>query len=156
GGRAAHDRALVPEQYTSRSIDVQAAAVGSRVMQMDTAVARVDVDTQADGRTLVRWELEGTPAAVDVAGGPTADHSDHTHEATVPAGQTSLVVAGRGDGRLFVSVSPQGTGPAVVAADRRVPFVGAQNFRDMGGYRTRSGRIVRWGRVFRADALHGL
>jgi protein-tyrosine phosphatase len=123
---------------------------------MQTTVARVDVDTQVDGRALVRWQLEGTPVAVDVATGPTPDYIDHSHEATVPAGETSLLVASRADGRLFVSVSPHGTGPAVVAADRRVPFEGIQNFRDLGGYRTRSGRVVRWGRVFRADALHWL
>jgi protein-tyrosine phosphatase len=123
---------------------------------MQTTVARAEVDTQADGRALVRWQLEGTPVPVDVATGPTPDHIDHTHKATVPAGQTSLLVSGPGDGRLFVSVSPLGTGPAVVAADRRVPFEGIQNFRDLGGYRTRSGRVVRWGQVFRADALHGL
>ncbi|HEU0042708.1 MAG TPA: tyrosine-protein phosphatase [Jiangellaceae bacterium] len=123
---------------------------------MQTTVARVEVETQADGLALVRWELEGTPVPVDVATGPTPDHIDHTHEATIPPGQTELRVTGRGDGRLFVSVSPHGTGPAVVAADRRVPFEGIQNFRDLGGYRTRSGEAVRWGLVFRADALHGL
>ncbi|HZM39976.1 MAG TPA: tyrosine-protein phosphatase [Acidimicrobiales bacterium] len=123
---------------------------------MQTTVARVEVDTHGDGRALVRWELEGAPVAVDVATGPTPDHIDHTHEATVPAGQTELRVTGRDGGRLFVSVSPHGTGPAVVAADRRVPFEGIQNFRDLGGYATRSGEVVRWGLVFRADALHGL
>lgn len=123
---------------------------------MQTTVAHVEVDTQADGSALVRWELEGPPAAVDVATGSTPDHIDHAHEATVPAGETSLVVAGRRDGRLFVSVAPHDAGPAVVAADRRVPFEGIRNFRDLGGYRTSSGGVVRWGQVFRADALHYL
>jgi protein-tyrosine phosphatase len=129
---------------------------------MQTTVARVEVDTQVDGRALVRWELEGAPAAVDVAVGSTPEAIDHTHVATVPADRTSVVVGdgrgrGRGaEGRLFVSVAPHGSGPAVVAADRRVPFEGIQNFRDLGGYRTWSGGVVRWGLVFRADALHGL
>jgi protein-tyrosine phosphatase len=123
---------------------------------MQTTVARVEVDTQVDGRVLVRWQLEGTPAPVDVAVGSTPEAIDHTHVATVPADQTSLLITGRDDGRLFVSVAPHGAGPAVVAADRRVPFEGIQNFRDLGGYRTRSGGVVRWGQVFRADALHGL
>jgi protein-tyrosine phosphatase len=123
---------------------------------MQTTVGRVEVDTQLDGSALVRWGLEGPPVAVDVATGPTPDRIDHTHVATVAAGETSLLVAGGSAGRLFVSVAPHGAGPAVVAADRRVPFEGIQNFRDLGGYPTRSGGVVRWGLVFRADALHGL
>jgi len=104
----------------------------------------------------VRWELDGGDASVDVATGLTPDHVDHAHETTVPAGQTSVVVPGRGGGRLFVSVAPHDGGSAVVAADRRVPFEGITNFRDLGGYRTRSGERTRWGLVFRAEALHGL
>ena len=41
-------------------------------------------------------------------------------------------------------------------SDRRVPFEGATNFRDLGGYRTGTGATVRWRKVFRADSLHGL
>jgi protein-tyrosine phosphatase len=37
-----------------------------------------------------------------------------------------------------------------------VPFSGITNFRDLGGYRVRSGGSTRWGLVFRADALAGL
>ena len=40
--------------------------------------------------------------------------------------------------------------------DRLVPLEGTLNFRDLGGYRGHDGRTVRWGLVFRSDALHEL
>jgi protein-tyrosine phosphatase len=123
---------------------------------MGTRVARVEVDTQGGGRALVRWELEGEPVAVDVATGPTPEPVDHEHVATVAAGQTSLLVTGGERSRLFVSVAAHGGGPAVIAADRRVAFEGITNFHDLGGYPTRDGGVLRWGLVFRADALHAL
>lgn len=39
------------------------------------------------------------------------------------------------------------------APGRRLPFDGAVNFRDIGGYRARDGRVVRSHRVFRSDSL---
>jgi len=44
----------------------------------------------------------------------------------------------------------------VTAVERRLPFEGIQNFRDLGGYPTVDGGSVRWRQVFRADALHKL
>ena len=44
----------------------------------------------------------------------------------------------------------------MTTVERRVPFEGIQNFRDLGGYPTVDGRTVRWGEVYRADALHKL
>ena len=38
----------------------------------------------------------------------------------------------------------------------RIVLEGATNFRDLGGYVTRSGHKVRSGRIFRSDALHQL
>ena len=123
---------------------------------MSSAVTRVEVHTQPDGTLVVRWEIEGPPVDVDVATGESPDHLDHRHETRVEAGRTSVQLAGRRPGRTFVSVAPHGGGPAAVAADRRIAFEGITNFRDLGGYRTRTGSAVRWGLVFRADALHGL
>ena len=40
--------------------------------------------------------------------------------------------------------------------DRVVALSAVQNFRDLGGYPTRDGRITRWGRLFRADGLQRL
>lgn len=38
---------------------------------------------------------------------------------------------------------------------RRIPFAGALNFRDIGGYPTQAGQ-TRWGVVYRSDSLHNL
>ena len=38
--------------------------------------------------------------------------------------------------------------------ERLVPFEKAPNFRDLGGYPSRFGGTTRWGRVYRAAALH--
>jgi protein-tyrosine phosphatase len=43
-----------------------------------------------------------------------------------------------------------------VDADRVFAFQGCFNFRDLGGYPTRSGRQLRWRRLFRSDGLHRL
>lgn len=123
---------------------------------MRTVVAHVEIETRGDRSCRINWTFEGEPVAVDVATGPTPNHLDHRHETTVPAGQSSLELEAKTDGRLFVSVAPHGGGPAVVAADRRIGFEGATNFRDLGGYRTHRNTRVRWGKIFRADSLHRL
>jgi len=42
------------------------------------------------------------------------------------------------------------------AYPRHIELEGAYNVRDLGGYTTRSGKVTRWRRVFRADSLHRL
>lgn len=42
------------------------------------------------------------------------------------------------------------------STDRLVRLEGATNFRDLGGYRGRDGRAVRWRRIFRSDHLCAL
>ena len=38
--------------------------------------------------------------------------------------------------------------------NRRLTFVGVNNFRDLGGYPTESGSTTLWGRIFRSDSPH--
>jgi protein-tyrosine phosphatase len=40
--------------------------------------------------------------------------------------------------------------------NRHLPFSGAKNFRDLGGYQTVDGYTVRWNLLYRSDALHRL
>ncbi|WP_308290463.1 tyrosine-protein phosphatase [Streptomyces meridianus] len=39
---------------------------------------------------------------------------------------------------------------------RHIVFERLHNFRDLGGYATRDGRTVRWGRLYRSDSLSKL
>jgi protein-tyrosine phosphatase len=41
-------------------------------------------------------------------------------------------------------------------SQRRLPVAGAANLRDLGGYTTRDGRALRWGLLYRSDALADL
>ncbi len=42
------------------------------------------------------------------------------------------------------------------SGSRVLPLAGAQNFRDLGGYSTRDGRRVKWGKIFRSGNLSRL
>ncbi|MGH8983790.1 MAG: tyrosine-protein phosphatase [Acidimicrobiia bacterium] len=122
---------------------------------METAVTNVLVESDGEGCLVVRWELQGD-GAVDIAVGPTPEGIDHAHTMCAPAGERSARLTDLAPGRHYVSVAPHEGGSAVVAAERRLPFEGVTNFRDLGGYPTSSGGRTRWGHVFRADALHHL
>ncbi len=93
---------------------------------------------------------------VDIGIGRSPDAIDHARAVTVGPGHRSARLEGHGPGRHYVSVAPQGAGGAIVVGERRVPFEGVTNFRDLGGYPSTDGGRTRWGRVFRSDALHRL
>ena len=54
---------------------------------------------------------------------------------------------------VFYVKTPQG---AAIVAERLLPMTGAQNFRDLGGYRTTDGRYVKWGRFYRSAMINAL
>lgn len=43
-----------------------------------------------------------------------------------------------------------------ILAERQLPMTGGYNFRDLGGYRNREGKYVKWGKIFRSDDLYHL
>ena len=58
-------------------------------------------------------------------------------------------------GRAYFHLKPA-RGRMRTVATRQLPLEGAANFRDLGGYRTKDGRYVRWGKVYRSGNLAGL
>ncbi|PEA54741.1 protein-tyrosine-phosphatase [Bacillus pseudomycoides] len=47
-------------------------------------------------------------------------------------------------------------GERMTVAERRLPLQGAFNFRDLGGYEAKDGRVVKWGKLYRSEELAGL
>src|SRR5690606_38523055 len=45
------------------------------------------------------------------------------------------------------------TAQDIPRSKRVLPLSGGRNFRDIGGYTTRDGRLVRWGRVYRSGVM---
>ena len=55
--------------------------------------------------------------------------------------------------RRYVLLKDKGGGKLVVAGERVLPIEQGSNFRDIGGYVTKDGRTVRWGKAFRSGAM---
>lgn len=53
----------------------------------------------------------------------------------------------------FQLVTENGKG---ILADKHLPMAGGYNFRDLGGLKTKDGRYVKWGKIFRSDDLQNL
>jgi protein-tyrosine phosphatase len=114
----------------------------------DAEVVRLD-----DGALLVRWTGSG-PITLRLGSDGTefpeflgTFDTSATGDGEFPLGELR--------GRAYVRVEAV-DGTTRIAAERRVPMVGALNFRDLGGYQTVDGRRVRWGQVFRSGALADL
>jgi protein-tyrosine phosphatase len=112
----------------------------------------VRVERGDDGGLVVRWAIDGA-ATVDVGVGTSPIALEHE---VFESATTSTTVRLDGAGpRRYISLKPA-DGVPVVVAERRVPFIGITNLRDLGGYTTAGGGVTRWGLVYRADALHKL
>jgi protein-tyrosine phosphatase len=111
------------------------------------------VDRVGQHELELRWDAPlDSPLRVGLGASP--DATTHRHVLVVPSGALSVRIKTLPEGRTYVSISARNE--AQVLAERRVPFEGASNFRDLGGYQTQSGARTRWGQVFRSDGLHRL
>ncbi|MFF8379703.1 tyrosine-protein phosphatase [Streptomyces sp. NPDC015661] len=105
------------------------------------------VTENAGGTYTVTWSAPGTRGVTVRTEGRTVARGGATGSVTV----SGLAAADR---RWFDLVPDRGT--SLHLADRLIRLRGTVNFRDAGGYRTRDGRWVRMGEVYRSDALDGL
>jgi protein-tyrosine phosphatase len=95
------------------------------------------------------------PAApVPVYVGPSPDAIDRSQPVATLTGRQVTIEGLPEAGRPFFELHTE-AGPRIVS-ERLIRLDGASNFRDLGGYPTEDGRHVRWGQLFRSDALADL
>jgi protein-tyrosine phosphatase len=97
---------------------------------------------------------DGTPVSVFVATTPDAKGAAR-HLLVRDDRDGAETVSLAAPGRPYFWIKPRG-GKGEWAAERLLPLEGGHNFRDLGGYRTASGRKVRWGKLYRSAAMSGL
>lgn len=103
---------------------------------------------------LIRWEALSLIGQVTIymSTDPFALPSASTKIAQVPMinGQYMWNQAEEGV-RYYFWLMPE-DGRPVQMAQRVLPFQGIDNFRDLGGYKTKDGRYTRWGMLYRSGA----
>ena len=118
-------------------------------------VTAADVQWNA-GTYAVSWTTakSGTPVDVFVAADPLASPQAMKKLADNDTDGAESFREPLGPGvRPYFFVRADRAAAGVRVATRVVPLAGASNFRDLGGYPTENGRRVKWGQVFRSNAL---
>lgn len=120
---------------------------------------RPDVEAEATRNADQSLTLRWTYAAdrVEVSAGERPDAIDYSRPlgSVSHANTITLPDVGAASRRYFALkfFGGRANGKTLTVAERFVPLQGAHNFRDLGGYRTRDGRHVRWGLVYRSETL---
>ena len=113
------------------------------------------VEATRDGGTVtLTWTADG-PVDVLLAGDPEADPGRMTVISAADPDGRHVVRDLRGVTRPYFYLR-SGAGQGRRVAVRVLPLEGGRNFRDLGGYPTRDGRHVKWGRVFRSGFMANL
>lgn len=114
------------------------------------AIERVEA-TRDGGTVTLTWSADG-PVDVLLGGDPEADPERMTVVSAADGDGRHVVRDLRGITRPYFYLRT-GDGRGRRVAVRVLPLAGGRNFRDLGGYPTRDGRRVKWGRVFRSGFM---
>jgi protein-tyrosine phosphatase len=117
------------------------------------------VERTRDQNYLVRWRHPNPGQSVAVYMSDNPDHYYAGSDLGTPVLHTTAQEAlitnpDPGVRHYFYLESAQGE--AAILAERQLSLQGTPNFRDLGGYETQDGRLLRWGKLYRSSKLSAL
>lgn len=115
------------------------------------APADATVTRGADGTFTIAWTSD-RPVDVWVATAPEGDDRRLISDNDVD-GTTTMA---KQDARPYFLLAADGEATGTWVAERVLPLEGGRNFRDLGGYATTDGRVVRWGMLYRSGVMSDL
>ena len=111
------------------------------------------------GANEIIWAQGQTPRPVDVfmATSPIAKAAERKQLADdIVTGKLAVAAGGVLPGqRLYFWVQGENN-QAIMIAERVLPLEGGRNFRDLGGYQTATGKVVKWGVLYRSGVMSEL
>lgn len=118
-----------------------------------------DVVRTANGDYRVRWRTSHPGQRISIYMADVPETFDAWSRPAAPIGEST------GEEALIPNPDPTTRhyfylesehGDSIVLAERRLALEGTPNFRDLGGYPTREGRRLKWGKLYRSGRLSAL
>ncbi|XHU85494.1 tyrosine-protein phosphatase [Peribacillus muralis] len=124
--------------------------------QKEQQIKTATVERVKDGKLKISWEQKENADSVRIYWGNSSEKVAQKGNLLITVkGENSVVINDPSPGtRPYFSI--KSNGESVTVAERLLSIKGATNFRDLGGYKTKDGRTVKWGYLYRSDALAGL
>jgi protein-tyrosine phosphatase len=128
----------------------------------EQTLLRPVVDRLGESSIRIRWPESFSSDALVVYRGIDPSFINRSVPLAVVVGEQSVILTHeddpdiRGGRRLYFELVPASGGRAVITTERRLPLACCDNFRDLGGYETTDGRVVRWDRLYRTGELSKL
>ncbi|MGG1660001.1 tyrosine-protein phosphatase [Brevibacillus sp. NRS-1366] len=119
-------------------------------LSIDAAVERLEIN-----QLEISWKADDKLGEIKIYWSNSPENIEQEGKllTTISSGSTITVDDPSPNARPYFRIIAN-DGLATTIAERRVPLRGAYNFRDLGGYRTEDGRAVKWGQLFRSEALN--
>jgi len=134
---------------TPAAVAVPAGAAGKAKAEItDAEVTRTDT-----GQPEIAWTTAPGAQVTEITWGTDPEATDEVLVAKVEKGAQEVVVADPSPGARPYFELTTADGAHRIVAERRIALEGEPNFRDLGGYETADGRVVKWGRVYRSGEL---
>lgn len=113
------------------------------------------VELQEDGDFFIQWETIPSGQPVTVYSGLSEDTIEYDKPLVTTEDSQANIPGLNRDSRRYFCLQGKNSDTHIFA-ERRLPFEGTRNFRDLGGYQSVGGGTIKWGLLYRSGRLSAL
>jgi len=126
------------------------------IFEKPSPIFDASVERTAKDAVRIRWKTRRQNLSVSIYHGDSPEKTRGCRPILQVKAQKVAEIKGLDPVRpCYFEILPE-NGTGLIIGERRLPLQGSVNFRDLGGYQTRDGRRIKWGKIFRSDHLSRL